>query len=171
MTSSSLLWADGKDKWSSLSEIDELSKYVIINNPKLAKKKELDDTQNAVIVSENAVQNDAAVKLLDGGDGEDDFIRWQEEIRKAEEEAARLKARTGKHGAVAASFVDSRSKNNEIIDGTDIPVSPPKGEEEFTDDDGTTYRWNRARRVWVPEVDHLICHRISVCRRVDIWRS
>ena len=146
-----------------------MSKYVIINNPKLAKRNELDDTQNAVIASENAaitsenaVQNDAAVKVLDRGDGEDDFIRWQEEIRKAEEEAARLKARTGKHGAVAASFVDSRSKNNEIIDGTDTPVSPPKGEEEFTDDDGTTYRWNHARRVWVPQVDDLICCWLSV---------
>lgn len=34
----------------------------------------------------------------------------------------------------------------------DRPTTPPEGEEEFTDDDGTTYRWDRALRAWVPQV-------------------
>uniref|UniRef100_A0A7C8ZS16 GYF domain-containing protein n=1 Tax=Opuntia streptacantha TaxID=393608 RepID=A0A7C8ZS16_OPUST len=33
----------------------------------------------------------------------------------------------------------------------DRPSTPPEGEEEFTDDDGTTYKWDRSLRVWVPQ--------------------
>ncbi|EEF49443.1 Splicing factor U2AF-associated protein, putative [Ricinus communis] len=33
----------------------------------------------------------------------------------------------------------------------DRPQSPPEGEEEFTDDDGTTYKWDRGLRAWVPQ--------------------
>lgn len=32
------------------------------------------------------------------------------------------------------------------------PTTPPEGEEEFTDDDGTTYKWDRGLRAWVPQV-------------------
>uniref|UniRef100_A0A803L426 RRM domain-containing protein n=1 Tax=Chenopodium quinoa TaxID=63459 RepID=A0A803L426_CHEQI len=31
------------------------------------------------------------------------------------------------------------------------PSTPPDGEEEFTDDDGTTYKWDRSLRAWVPQ--------------------
>ncbi|MQL68823.1 hypothetical protein Taro_001111, partial [Colocasia esculenta] len=33
------------------------------------------------------------------------------------------------------------------------PSTPPEGEQEFTDDDGTTYRWDRGLRAWVPQDD------------------
>ena len=32
------------------------------------------------------------------------------------------------------------------------PSTPPEGEEEFTDDDGTLYKWDRTLRAWVPQV-------------------
>lgn len=32
------------------------------------------------------------------------------------------------------------------------PTTPPDGEQEFTDDDGTTYKWDRGLRAWVPQV-------------------
>ncbi|KAE8715819.1 Cupredoxin superfamily protein isoform 1 [Hibiscus syriacus] len=35
----------------------------------------------------------------------------------------------------------------------DRPLTPPKGEEEFTDDDGTRYKWDRSMRPWVPQDD------------------
>lgn len=35
----------------------------------------------------------------------------------------------------------------------DRPVTPPEGEEEFTDDDGTVYKWDRGLRAWVPQVN------------------
>ena len=36
------------------------------------------------------------------------------------------------------------------------PSTPPDGEDEFTDDDGTTYKWDRGLRAWVPQVTSLI---------------
>ena len=39
----------------------------------------------------------------------------------------------------------------------DRPSTPPEGEEEFTDDDGTTYKWDRSLRVWVPQVGAQFC--------------
>lgn len=43
---------------------------------------------------------------------------------------------------------------NEVDAGnSDIerPSTPPEGEEVFTDDDGTTYKWDRFLRAWVPQ--------------------
>ncbi|KAJ3675372.1 hypothetical protein LUZ60_004414 [Juncus effusus] len=53
---------------------------------------------------------------------EDDFARWQKEIGQAEAE-----------------------KDEER------PATPPEGEEEFTDDDGTVYKWDRQLRAWAPQ--------------------
>lgn len=35
---------------------------------------------------------------------------------------------------------------------SDRPSTPPEGEEEFIDDDGTRYKWDRGLRAWVPQV-------------------
>lgn len=37
-------------------------------------------------------------------------------------------------------------------DPDDRPATPPHGEDEFTDDDGTVYKWDRVLRAWVPQV-------------------
>ncbi|KAL6146975.1 hypothetical protein ACLB2K_057650 [Fragaria x ananassa] len=54
-------------------------------------------------------------------DNDDDFEKWQKQITEAEQ-------------------ADS-----------DRPSTPPEGEEEFIDDDGTQYKWDRGLRAWVPE--------------------
>ncbi|CAN7067979.1 unnamed protein product [Brassica rapa subsp. trilocularis] len=63
---------------------------------------------------------------------EDEFEKWQKEIQEAEAEAERLK------------------------DDQDRPSSPPEGEDEFTDDDGTRYKWDKALRAWAPQNDPVV---------------
>ena len=65
-------------------------------------------------------------------DAEDDFEKFQKEVTEAEEEVEALKG--------------------SAEDGDERPATPPDGEEEFTDDDGTIYKWDRTLRVWVPQV-------------------
>jgi hypothetical protein len=61
---------------------------------------------------------------------EDDLERFQKEVTEAEAKVEALKG----------SAEDER------------PATPPDGEEEFTDDDGTIYKWDRNLRAWVPQV-------------------
>ncbi|KAI5649097.1 hypothetical protein M9H77_35102 [Catharanthus roseus] len=61
---------------------------------------------------------------------EDEFEKWQREVRDAEAEAAQ-----------------------EVTDDQEKPSTPPEGEEEFTDDDGTVYKWDRILQAWVPQED------------------
>ncbi|CAO2837473.1 unnamed protein product [Amaranthus hypochondriacus] len=70
---------------------------------------------------------------------DDEFEKWQKEIIEAEVEAEKLK-----HVSASGEF-----------DGFDQerPSTPPEGEEEFTDDDGTVYKWDRNIRAWVPQED------------------
>lgn len=74
-------------------------------------------------------------------DDEAEFEKWQREIREAEAEAERLK--TGTLPANGSGGIDIDSERVQ---------SPPEGEEEFTDDDGTIYKWHRGLRAWVPQV-------------------
>ena len=79
-----------------------------------------------VKVVESARLNYVVVYLAaHSNDNEDEFEKWQKEIAEAEAEA---EAEVGR------------------------AESPPDGEEEFTDDDGTTYKWDRCLRAWVPQV-------------------
>ncbi|PAN15909.1 hypothetical protein PAHAL_3G019200 [Panicum hallii] len=66
-------------------------------------------------------------------DAEDDFEKFQKEVTEAEAEAESLKG--------------------SAEDGDERPATPPDGEEEFTDDDGTIYKWDRTLRAWVPQND------------------
>ncbi|XP_057962874.1 uncharacterized protein LOC131154242 isoform X2 [Malania oleifera] len=72
---------------------------------------------------------------------DDEFEKWQEEVRQAEAEAEALK-----HESVTGNVVGHLGR-----DDHDRPLTPPDGEEEFTDDDGTTYKWDRELRAWVPQ--------------------
>ncbi|MFS7996558.1 putative RNA recognition motif domain, nucleotide-binding alpha-beta plait domain superfamily [Helianthus anomalus] len=60
---------------------------------------------------------------------DDEFERWQNEVKSAEAEVI----------------------NNEVAADDGRPSSPPDGEEEFTDDDGTVYKWDKTLRAWVPQ--------------------
>lgn len=120
---STLLWADGRSEWMPLSLIPELYSGMSIQRP--------DNT--AADVSGNA---------------DDDFAKWEKEVREAEAEVEALK-----HG-----------NNDQLGDGVherteadpdDRPSTPPDGEEEFTDDDGTTYKWDRGLRAWVPQEENI----------------
>lgn len=68
---------------------------------------------------------------------DDEFEKWQKEVREAEAEA---EAELTKRDPLATN------------DDPDRPSTPPEGEEEFTDDDGTAYKWDRGLRAWVPQV-------------------
>lgn len=67
---------------------------------------------------------------------DDEFEKWQKEVRQAE---AQAEADLLKH------------ERNSVHDDTDRPSTPPDGEEEFTDDDGTIYKWDHGLRAWVPQ--------------------
>ncbi|XP_026386817.1 uncharacterized protein LOC113282098 [Papaver somniferum] len=64
-------------------------------------------------------------------DNDDEFSKWQEEVRKAELEAEALK-----HGS-KLNDVGGSDHLKDLEGGVDErPSTPPDGEEEFTDDDG-----------------------------------
>lgn len=65
----------------------------------------------------------------------DEFERWQKEIQEAE-------AQVAASSNVGDSVAEADSER---------PSTPPEGEEEFTDDDGTVYKWDRNLRAWVPQ--------------------
>ncbi|KAK9093878.1 hypothetical protein Scep_025347 [Stephania cephalantha] len=53
----------------------------------------------------------------------------------------------GTHG-VETNEEEEEEEEEEV---NDRPTTPPDGEEQFTDDDGTTYKWDRGLRAWVPQ--------------------
>lgn len=71
----------------------------------------------------------------------DEFERWQKEIQEAE-----AQVEGSEFGTVSGDVGGS-------VAGADFerPSTPPEGEEEFTDDDGTVYKWDRNLRAWVPQ--------------------
>ncbi|KAL3653983.1 hypothetical protein CASFOL_003664 [Castilleja foliolosa] len=100
LTQTTLVWSEGCSEWQQLSSVPGLS---IDAPPQTA----------PVPVPSNE---------------EDDFEKWQREVREAEAEA-----------------------ETNVNDDQERPTTPPEGEEEFTDDDGTTYKWDRSLRAWVPQ--------------------
>ncbi|GJZ13776.1 hypothetical protein Tco_0549006, partial [Tanacetum coccineum] len=57
---------------------------------------------------------------------DEEFERWQNEVKEAEAEAG--------------------VTNDEVAADDERPSSPPDGKEEFTDDDGTAYKWDKKIR-------------------------
>uniref|UniRef100_A0A453CAV9 RRM domain-containing protein n=1 Tax=Aegilops tauschii subsp. strangulata TaxID=200361 RepID=A0A453CAV9_AEGTS len=56
--------------------------------------------------------------------------------------------------ALKAKAADGNLSKEHVIDDPDErPASPPDGVEEFTDDDGTIYKWDRTLRAMVPQND------------------
>jgi HIV Tat-specific factor 1 len=81
---------------------------------------------------------------------EDEFEKWKREVEEAEAEA---EAERLKNGSLSGNTGDDLG-----IDDPDRVLSPPDGEDEFTDDDGTTYKWDGSLRAWVPQVG---CHFVA----------
>ncbi|PIN23196.1 Transcription elongation factor TAT-SF1 [Handroanthus impetiginosus] len=102
LSKNTLVWSQGCTDWQPLSSIPGF----LISAPP-------ENVLSSVPVTSNE---------------EDEFEKWQREVREAEAEA-------------------EVNKN----DDTERPTTPPEGEEEFTDDDGTTYKWDRTLKAWVPQ--------------------
>jgi len=87
-------------------------------------------------------------------DVDDDYLRWQEEIRLAEEEAEAMKAGKShryhkdfrKQVEFAAEPVVAAVEEEAVVE-----ASAPEVETEFTDDDGTVYKWDPFRNAWIPQ--------------------
>ncbi|KAK6136238.1 hypothetical protein DH2020_030027 [Rehmannia glutinosa] len=103
LSQSTLVWSEGCTDWQPLSSVPGL----LIDAP-----------------PQTALDSGSPV----ASNGEDEFEKWQREVREAEAEA-----------------------ENSINDDHERPTTPPEGEEEFTDDDGTTYKWDRSLKAWVPQ--------------------
>ena len=84
----------------------------------------------------------------------DEMALFAQEVRKAEEEADRLrggnkKGMVGKPVMIAAAPQKKVDLERKTEEGG---IPPPEGEEEFVDDDGTKYSWDRKIGSWVPQV-------------------
>ncbi|EHA8588994.1 splicing factor U2AF-associated protein 2 [Cocos nucifera] len=123
ISENTFLWAEGRSEWMPLSSIPELCMGIA------------------------TWRTDQST--IDTPDDEDDFLKWQKEVREAEAEAKALK-----HGTSMGGFGQGEGEQEGRGVGLDDrPGTPPDGEEEFTDDDGTTYNWDRGLRAWVPQDD------------------
>lgn len=89
------------------------------------------------------------ILFADLPDEDDDFTKWQKEVQEAEAAAEALK--NGTTMSVLAEGGEGLQEGAGL-GADDQPTTPPDGEEEFTDDDGSTYKWDRALRKWVPQV-------------------
>lgn len=151
----SLLWAEGRAEWCALSAIDELKGPVLSQNPQSHTLHNVGGTQHkeppTVTIDQKQGQENLASMV---GNQDDDFVKWQEEIKKAEEEHALLKGK-GRGGGRVMSATDRRKGENQLMQSQERLATPPKGEEEFTDDDGTVYRWDHGRKAWVPQGESL----------------
>ncbi|XVF41410.1 hypothetical protein PTKIN_Ptkin01aG0277700 [Pterospermum kingtungense] len=140
LSESTLAWSEGRSQWEPLSSIAEFVSEISrqANNSVTVSSTDADAHLN------NTKQADTSNAVpSNDDDGSDEFEKWQREIREAEAEAKRLK-----NGSVSSSV-----GNGSGFDDQDRPLTPPEGEEEFTDDDGTRYKWDRSLRAWVPQDD------------------
>lgn len=92
-------------------------------------------------------------------DVDDDYLKWQEEIRLAEEEAQALKAgKTHRYHKDFRKQVEfSQSDSPAVVEDSAEPEpeasAPAEAETEFTDDDGTVYKWDPYRNAWIPQAN------------------
>ncbi|KFK25854.1 hypothetical protein AALP_AA8G171000 [Arabis alpina] len=133
-----LVWADGRSEWQPLSAIPELmSRISGAEVPTVG--------ASGLINGSNTGTKEEKQNTTASTSAEDEFEKWQKEIKEAEAEAERLK-----NGSVSGSL------GTEFIeDGHERASSPPEGEDEFTDDDGTRYKWDKALRAWAPQDEPL----------------
>lgn len=92
---------------------------------------------------------------------DDEFERWQREVIEAE---AKAEAEAGALNYNSASGDVTETLG---VDDEERPPTPPEGEREFTDDDGTTYKWDLSLRAWVPQVT-AVCFSLSLCTSVSL---
>ncbi|GAV83085.1 RRM_1 domain-containing protein/DUF4339 domain-containing protein [Cephalotus follicularis] len=155
---STLVWSEGRSEWQPFSAIPELMSEIsqhglnylteapTSNGDEFEKVQEVGAAEAAVAGSKNGSLSSNEKRTLYStklpADGDDDeFKKWQMEIREAEAEAERLKK----------GSMSSNLGGNLQEDDDNRAMTPPEGEDEFTDDDGTRYKWDGHLRVWVPQ--------------------
>lgn len=158
LTHSSLLWAEGRPDWCTLSSIDELKSPVITQNSRLHQTSHNPEHPHNELDGQALLSRQDTKELpLPPGNEDEDFLKWQEEIRKAEEEQARMKSGKGRSGGRTSSITYvEKPVSGPVEKEEERPATPPQGEREFTDDDGTTYRWDYGRKVWVPQGESVV---------------
>lgn len=140
------MWSQGRSEWLPLSSIPHLLDGIShpgggVSTAALSKagNQEVIDEEGGPQGSKNESLSSYEQEVPPNV--EDEFEKWQREVREAEIEAERLKNESASGAVGGYSGADDRDE---------IPSSP-EGEEEFTDDDGTTYKWDRGLRAWVPQ--------------------
>ncbi|KAG9452887.1 hypothetical protein H6P81_005791 [Aristolochia fimbriata] len=143
-----LVWSEGKTNWMPLSLVPEL--YAV-----MSMGQKIDHSTSSGVLSDPLVDNTRQGERSNKqdyhaltNDDDDEFTRWQSEVKVAEMEAEALKNAENRRVDGSNGFV----KETEV-DAGERPLTPPDGEEEFIDDDGTAYKWDRGLRVWVPQDD------------------
>lgn len=146
------MWSEGRSEWQSLSSISDLWAEVNRKGP---------DSSTAgiafflyylycfcfvdfiiIIIVINCRLRDNVMCYVGPADDVDEFEKWQREIKEAEAQV---------EGSEFGSFSREVGGGVAVAD-SERPSTPPDGEEEFTDDDGTNYKWDRNLRAWVPQV-------------------
>ncbi|GMH13053.1 hypothetical protein Nepgr_014894 [Nepenthes gracilis] len=124
LSESALVWSEGITDWQPVSSIPELMTGIYQQ------------------------ETEYPTSVPSGND--DEFEKWQKEVKKAEAEAE-AEVEKLKNGCVS-EIIGGFNQFAEVggVD-QDRPSTPPEGEEEFTDDDGTAYKWDRGLRAWVPQ--------------------
>ncbi|BBN01358.1 HIV Tat-specific factor 1 [Marchantia polymorpha subsp. ruderalis] len=147
LTLETLIWKEGRGDWIPLSSIPELcsstAQVAEVSEPRYSGAR-----TGSQITSAPRIISVEAAPVKASGDEDDDYKRWQEEIRKAEEEAEALKSGKGKKAEEDRTV---HGKKVDVVADEERPQTPPEGEEEFTDDDGTVYNWDKKLRAWVPQ--------------------
>ncbi|CAM6094300.1 unnamed protein product [Calypogeia fissa] len=156
LTLETLVWKEGLAQWSPLSSLSDLYTSPVQQDSRpssgVPEGKNVEDR-----AQESSNRSSSRVTAAEGAgapvkapaDEDDDYKRWKEEIRIAEEEAEALKRGTVRK----ADAEEPEGEGSDIGAGSldERPQSPPEGEEEFTDDDGTVYKWDKKMRAWVPQ--------------------
>nr|BAJ53149.1 JHL23J11.4 [Jatropha curcas] len=154
LSESTLVWSEGRVVWQPLSSIPELISGIsqqkadssiaarTNSDNELEKSDDVEETERGNVGFKNESHSTDKEQAKDSSsvpfsDDDAEFEKWQREVRDAEAEAQQLK---------------NGSDSGSIGAGVGA-MSPPEGEEEFTDDDGTTYKWDRGLRAWVPQDD------------------
>eukprot|EP00252_Welwitschia_mirabilis_P007474 TRINITY_DN18864_c0_g1_i1.p1 TRINITY_DN18864_c0_g1~~TRINITY_DN18864_c0_g1_i1.p1 ORF type:complete len:520 (-),score=142.31 TRINITY_DN18864_c0_g1_i1:396-1955(-) len=149
-TENTLLWAEGRSDWMPLSSIHDL--YTII----ALSRDQGESLQNVSSISlpqcDRNLQGQLFSDNFETSDNNDDFRRWQHEMKQIQSDTDISKAEEKGELDIWAlrngGRLDTQAHTDDAGERPDIP---PDGEEEFTDDDGTVYKWDRTLRAWVPQ--------------------
>ncbi|KAL3581737.1 hypothetical protein D5086_016069 [Populus alba] len=158
LVESTLVWSEGRSEWQPLSSFPEFTSGIsqqgsdsstaalACNDKEVEKLQEAREAELEFVGlrNESHSSNERKAKhstLVSPNTDEDEFEKWKREVEEAEAEAERLK-----NGSLSGNTGDDLG-----IDDPDRVLSPPDGEDEFTDDDGTTYKWDGSLRAWVPQ--------------------